>query len=167
MPDFRLVRSQRLVLRAPTLDDEEALFAIHSDPETNRHNPAGPMPNRQVAGEMLRALVACWDVHGFGYWCVRLAGDPTVIGFSGVEVMEWNGRSILNLYYRLTPSAWGKGYATEAAAEAIKVGKIVRPDLPILARTRPPNIPSMRVAEKLGMKRTVWTPTRVVFEAAS
>ena len=143
------------------------MFVIHSDPETNRHNPSGPMANREAARELLGWFRSHWTQHGFGYWSVSLAEDPTVIGFAGVEVMEWNGRPILNLYYRFTPAVWGKGYATEAAAEGIKVGRIVCPELPILARTRPSNTPSIRVAEKLGMKRTVWTPTRVAFEATS
>ena len=167
LTDFRLVCTARLTLRAPTVEDEAVVFSIHGDPETNRHNPGGPMTSREGARGFLQAIIGAWAEHGFSYWCVSAGDAPAVIGFAGVDLMELKGRCFLNLYYRFTPAVWGRGYATEAAAEAIKVGRTARPDLPILARTRPANKASIRVAEKLGMKRTVWTPTRVVFEAVS
>lgn len=67
--------------------------------------------------------------------------------------MEWSGRQVLNLYYRYGPESWGKGYATEVAREAIKVANIHLPELPVIARTRPTNVSSMRVAERVGLIR--------------
>lgn len=39
---FAEVRTDHLVLRQPHGDDGPAMFAVHGDPATNRHNPAGP-----------------------------------------------------------------------------------------------------------------------------
>lgn len=148
-----MVRTERLVLRAPELEDEGVLFAVHADPATNRHNPYGPMADRTMAHEWITAFVSHWHTHAFGHWCVSEADDTAVIGFAGVEVHEWQQRTILNLYYRLTPAKWGQGYATEAALEAVRTGQRVRPDLPIVARTRVHNLGSIRVAEKVGLTR--------------
>lgn len=161
--ELRLVRTSRLLLRAPTVDDEEVLFAIHSDPATNRHNPDGPMRDRSTARGWITGLVTNWDKDGIAYWCVSLVDKPTVIGFAGIEIHQSTGllpwlrepphREVFNLYYRLTPTAWGKGYATEAADMAVKAGRMLRADLPIVARTRISNVASIRVAEKVGLVR--------------
>ena len=39
-------QTERLLLRRPTVDDIDAIFAIHADPATNRFNPAPPMTYR-------------------------------------------------------------------------------------------------------------------------
>jgi RimJ/RimL family protein N-acetyltransferase len=150
---FALVRTDRLILRLPRLEDENAIFAIHANPETNQHNPAGPMKDLTEAQERISQWIGDWSAHGIGYWCISTLNDPQVIGVSGVRVMEWSGRQVLNLYYRYAPDAWGKGYAAEVAKEAVKAAKIHLPELPVVARTRPTNISSMRVAERAGLVR--------------
>ncbi|WP_157076289.1 GNAT family N-acetyltransferase [Alicyclobacillus kakegawensis] len=150
---FALVRTDRLILRTPRHGDESAVFAIHANPETNQHNPAGPMRDLTEAQECISQWIDDWSVHGIGYWCVSTLDDPQIIGVSGVRVMEWSGRQVLNLYYRFAPDAWGKGYATEVAREDVKVANSYLPGLPVIARTRSTNLSSMRVAERVGLVR--------------
>jgi ribosomal-protein-alanine N-acetyltransferase len=150
---FARVRTDRLILRPPRFGDEHAILAIHANPETNQHNPAGPMKDLTEARECISRWIDDWSTHGIGYWCISTLNDPQVIGVSGVRVMEWSGRQVLNLYYRYAPDAWGKGYATEVAKEAVKAANIHMPELPVVARTRPTNISSMRVAERAGLVR--------------
>lgn len=150
---FAIVRTGRLILRAPTLSDIHDVLGIHADPETNRHNPAGPMKDLREAQERISQWMNDWSMHGIGYWCVASLDNPQIIGVSGVRVMEWSGRQVLNLYYRFAPKAWGKGYATEVAKEAIRVANRHLPQLPVVVRTRPTNIASMRVAERIGLTR--------------
>jgi RimJ/RimL family protein N-acetyltransferase len=56
----------------------------------------------------------------------------------------------------------GKGYATEAAMALIEYGFSVLHLPRIIAFTEPCNLPSMRVMEKLGMKLTTDSSTRMV-----
>lgn len=58
----------------------------------------------------------------------------------------------MNLYYRFSPKAWGHGYATELACVAVKMAHEYIPDLSVVARVRPSNKPSLRVAEKNGLQ---------------
>lgn len=60
---------------------------------------------------------------------------------------------MLNLYYRLTPGVWGQGYATELARTAVILARTYLPQLPVVARIRPANIPSIRTAERAGLQR--------------
>ncbi|WDL95907.1 GNAT family N-acetyltransferase [Alicyclobacillus sp. ALC3] len=147
------VQTERLVLRIPCLEDTADVFSIHSNPETNNHNPAGPMKHLDEARERVAGWVNDWTRNGIGYWTVIEGLHNKVIGVSGVRVMEWSGRKILNLYYRYGPEAWGKGYATEVAQEALRAAQSYQPDLPIVSRTRPTNVPAMRVAERIGLHR--------------
>jgi ribosomal-protein-alanine N-acetyltransferase len=148
-------RTARLLLRRPTEDDVTVLFAIHADPATNRFNAAGPMTGIEQAARRFRDWDQQWREHGFGYWAVsELAeADGPVIGFAGIRYGSWRHRTVLNLYYRFTPSAWGRGIATEVAREAVDVWASGLSADPIIAYTTPDNIGSQRTALKAGLKR--------------
>ena len=150
----------RLLVRRPTRDDLDDVFRIHGDPRTNVHNLAGPGRDFGPCRKLLDTWLAHWDTYGFGYWVVEIA-DTTridhrvgaVVGFSGVRHGVWLGRPVLNLYYRFALEAWGHGYASEVARYAVQWATTNHPDLPVLARTRPGNIASRRVAEAVGLVR--------------
>lgn len=158
--------THRLTLRIPTIDDAPAVFAIHSNPETNHHNPTGPMRDLSEARDRISEWMNDWTEHGIGYWCVAELDNPQIIGVSDVRVMEWSGRQVLNLYYRYGPEAWGKGYATEIGKVALKAAQSYQPALPVVIRTRPTNLPAIRVAERIGLERQPHLDTEHVVYAS-
>ena len=145
--------TERLLLRAIRDTDLEPIFTIHADPETNRYNPVGPMPSRDAARVRLDLWLGDWRQRGVGYWAVeRLDAPGTVIGFGGVRHRELEGQPVLNLAYRLAPEAWGSGYATEVARVALSLAREHVPEVPVVAIINEVNSPSIRVAERLGMR---------------
>jgi [ribosomal protein S5]-alanine N-acetyltransferase len=56
-------------------------------------------------------------------------------------------------FYRLGPEAWGSGVATEAATAVVDWATVHRPDRPVIARVRPDNIASAKVAARAGLHR--------------
>ncbi|MGZ4246413.1 MAG: GNAT family N-acetyltransferase [Solirubrobacteraceae bacterium] len=50
-----------------------------------------------------------------------------------------------NLYYRFAPELQGRGLAAEATRGAIAVARELRPEWPVVARTRPENEPAGQV----------------------
>jgi [ribosomal protein S5]-alanine N-acetyltransferase len=156
----QLTDTGRLLLRRPTPEDLDDLFRIHGDERTNEHNPAGPDRDRAASRERLAEWLDHWRRHGFGYWTVETvetSGNEvrggTVVGFAGLRHETWLGRPVLNLYYRLAREHWGRGYASELARHAVRWAASNRPDVPVLARTRPENIGSQRTAEAAGLQR--------------
>ncbi|WP_405027733.1 GNAT family N-acetyltransferase [Lentibacillus songyuanensis] len=93
-----------------------------------------------------------WLTYGYGYWTVVLSSQSEVIGIGGIRRGRWKEQEVLNLYYRFSPSYWGNGYATELGRIAVQMANDYIPDLSVVARVRPSNKPSFRVAERIGLQ---------------
>ncbi|GAB3245813.1 GNAT family N-acetyltransferase [Chitinimonas naiadis] len=145
--------TDRLLLRAPTEADIDAVYEIFGDPETNRHNPAGPLRDRDAAADLVWRWHIHWAQHGFGLWIVALRDAPEqVIGVGGLSWRDYGGEQRLNLGYRLRPSAWGLGLATELGRFALQVARERLGASEVHALVRPDNLSSRRVLDKLGMR---------------
>ncbi|MDN3903334.1 GNAT family N-acetyltransferase [Arthrobacter sp. YD2] len=149
--DWSPATTQHLLLRRLERTDYDAALRIHTDPRTNLHNPV--TPTAQSAAKLLQDFLDHWDREGFGYWAVAERDAPgTVIGFTGLQRALVDDREILNLYYRYDPAVWGRGYAKEGAREAVRRGRELLPELPVLARTTASNILSQRTAQAAGLQ---------------
>jgi RimJ/RimL family protein N-acetyltransferase len=145
-------RTERLLLCLPDpATDAEAYFAIHRDPATNEHNPLPPISDPAVGRKTLRDWARHWTEYGYGYWTVRDPADGSVLGFGGI-MPPFELNPYLNLYYRFRPSAWGRGYATEMGRAALALAAKEAPGIPVAAMIRPSNEPSIRLAERLGLR---------------
>lgn len=145
--------TDRLLLRTLLETDLDVLYAIHADPATSRYSPTGPMASLEEARRRLDLWLSDWSQRGVGYWAVERRETPgVVIGFGGVRHRELEGQQVLNLAYRFTPQAWGSGFATEVAREAVTLARVHRPEIPVIAIINELNAPSIRVAERLGMR---------------
>jgi RimJ/RimL family protein N-acetyltransferase len=150
---FERTTTERLLLRAFHESDLDAVFELHGDPETSRYNPSGPLRSRDAARELLGVWLSDWSQRGIGYWAVERRDAPgVVVGIGGVRHKELEGRRVLNLAYRFSPRTWGSGYATEVARAALTLAREHVPDVPVVAIIHPENAPSIRVAERLGMR---------------
>ncbi len=129
---------------------------MYADPEVVRHAGSSTPRTREESERELRELTSHWEVHGFGSWAVtdRETGD-----FIGVIEIKYAGAGVegiepdeVEIGWTLLHASWGRGLATEAARAAAH-HVFERLDVPwLVAYVRPANIPSLRVAEKLGMR---------------
>ncbi|MFJ9743161.1 GNAT family N-acetyltransferase [Streptomyces sp. NPDC101166] len=147
------LRTARLSLSRPTAADVDAILAVHRDPETCTHNPSDALAGFEEAEALYRRWDDQWRRYGYGYWVVRRHGSAQPLGFCGIKPMELHGVAILNLFYRFAASAWGQGFASEAAAAVAAWASHHQPDLPLIARVRPANLASQRVAIRAGLNR--------------
>ncbi|MEU8259649.1 GNAT family N-acetyltransferase [Micromonospora sp. NPDC048999] len=141
----------RLSLRRPTPADIDLIHAIHSDPRACAHNPADMLGTRADAEDLYRRWDEHWQRYGFGYWVIYSGGSG--VGFCGIKLMRLTNRDVLNLFYRLDSEAWGKGIATEAASAVVDSAADQLPGYPVIARVRPANVASQRVAVRAGLHR--------------
>jgi [ribosomal protein S5]-alanine N-acetyltransferase len=153
--EYRIERmaTARLSLRRPSIRDLDAIFAITSDPRATFHNPSDAITTGAEAIDLFERWEEQWDRYGFGYWTVRMHDRPQILGFCGVKVMQFQGSTMLNLFYRLDPAVWSRGIASEAATAVVAWAGASVPGCTIIARVRPGNLASQRVALKAGLRR--------------
>ncbi|MBP0453805.1 GNAT family N-acetyltransferase [Kitasatospora sp. RG8] len=144
-----LVRTDRLELRAVCADDLAELFRINTDPRTWSHVPEGRHRDEETTRAWIGRAVKSWESFGLGYWTARLPADGTVVGVGGVAFQPASG--FWNLYYRLDPAHWGRGYATELSRAAAGAARRHSPEVPVAAWIHTHNAGSRRVAARLGL----------------
>lgn len=142
----------RLRLRPWRPDDEAPMAVVNRDPEVTallnrRLDDAG------VAG-FFGMVVGHWQRHGFGPWAVEVRDSGEFVGFAGLAHVPpalAEAGPAPELGWRLARSAWGYGYATEAAIAARDdaFGRLGLPE--VISIIHPENVRSQRVATKLGM----------------
>ncbi|HKR71410.1 MAG TPA: GNAT family N-acetyltransferase [Streptosporangiaceae bacterium] len=145
--------TRRLSLRRPAPADVDAIFSINSDSRACAHNPSDMVATRDEAQQLFRRWDEHWLRFGFGYWVVRRRDSATPIGFCGIKVMRLNESEVVNLFYRFTPAVWGSGLASEAASAVTGWAAQNILDRALVARIRPRNLASQRVAIRAGLAR--------------
>jgi RimJ/RimL family protein N-acetyltransferase len=143
------VLTGRLDLRAVTQQDLAELYRINSDPRTWAHLPEGRHAHPVTTREWIARAVARWEEDGLSYWTARLRTTGEVVGIGGPQRQP---PGFWNLYYRLDPAHWGRGYATELSLAARAAAAQHSPDLPFVAWIHAHNTASRRVAERLGLR---------------
>jgi RimJ/RimL family protein N-acetyltransferase len=147
-----VIETMRLRLRGFTDDDLDALADIYADPDVMLYMPGGkPVPRERVAASIGR-MIGYWQEHGFGLWAVeeKESGESRLIGRCGLVHLD--NTPEIEVGYLFAKDYWGKGYATEAARAALDYGFTQLGLDWIVAITRPENVASQHVLEKIGMR---------------
>ena len=146
-------RTPRLALLRPTVNNLDELFQMYSDPRLAEADPLIAHPSIAYTENALNRWIANWARDGHGLWVLRTLNDLGPGEFIGVGGCNLLSETAWNLSFSLRPSAWGHGYAQEAAAAGIVQALAVRPHLPITAVVAQGNIRSHRAVERAGLQR--------------
>ena len=148
MPDVPELRTERLLLRGFEARDFEPYAAMMADADVTRHLGDGkPLP-RAEAWRQLATFIGHWSLRGFGLWAVEERATGALLGRIGcLDPEGWPGFEVA---YTLARSAWGRGYAREGAAAALRFARETRGRTEIVSIIRPENARSIRVATALG-----------------
>lgn len=148
------IESERLVFRELQPSDDEAMFALDSDPEVVKYVGVPPLTDIEQTREVIRNIRQQYLDYGIGRWAVVEKQSDKVIGWAGLKfIKQINGfENNYDLGYRFITSAWGKGYGSESAKAWIDFGfnemKLER----ISAYVDVENKASVRILEKCGMQ---------------
>jgi RimJ/RimL family protein N-acetyltransferase len=152
-PRYPLITA-RLVLRQYVWEDLDALYAMHSRPEVTRYLYFEPRDREEVRKALQAKIEAvALKEEGDSLMCgVVLRETGAVIG----DVMlRWisSEHQQGEVGYIFHPDYSGKGYATEAAEEMLRIGFEEVELHRIIGRIDGRNAASARVLERLGMRR--------------
>lgn len=148
------METERLCLIEITIDDVADIHKLHSIPEVDEFNTLGiPQSIEETRKLVAPILQEKAKVPRSAYtWKIILNETHQFIGLAGMTLSN-DKFKLGEIYYKLHPAFWGKGYATEVAKRLVKEG-FERFDLQkVEAGVATENIKSIRVLEKLGMTR--------------
>lgn len=144
--------TERLTLDAVRTTDAARIAELAGDRDIARNTESIPHPYPEEAAERwieeMREDVEAGEAAVFG---IHLGDDGGLIGVVGLHPEHEHERAMLG--YWIGRPYWGRGYATEAAREAVRWGFEALEIGRIYARVFDRNHASRRVLEKLGMQR--------------
>jgi ribosomal-protein-alanine N-acetyltransferase len=142
--------TDRLLIRSLAPGDAAALAAIWSDPDVTRYM-GGPRDREETYRDLLAEAEEAEANPLDALYTVVERSSSGVIGHCGFLAKEVEGEAETELIYVLARSAWGKGYATEAARTLCTKAFEKPGTARLIALIDPENRASARVAEKAGM----------------
>jgi ribosomal-protein-alanine N-acetyltransferase len=141
----------RLLLRPFREEDADALYAVLSGEGVLRYFPPSPPPTREVAARMIDRALRHWEEHGFGLWAVESRTTGELMGRCGLQRLPETGETEADVI--LGVPFWGRGYASEAVAAAVRHGVETLALRQLVGIVHPDHGASRRVLEKAGFTR--------------
>lgn len=150
---MKIIETERLILRTFEDKDIEPMAAIDQDPKVCEYLPG--IGNRAATEAGIQHFIKHYYEHGFSLYAAELKETNEFIGYLGLIVPSFEAHftPAVEIGWRLASSHWGKGYATEGAKAVLNYGFNKLGLNQIVSFTVPANIRSIRVMEKIGMKR--------------
>ena len=138
--------TERLLLRPTDAEDLDGWAELMGDPATARF--IGGVQPRAACWRGMMTMAGSWACHGFGMFSVIEKASGRWIGRIGPWQPEgWPGTEV---GWGLVKAACGKGYAQEAATAAIDWAFDILGWSEVIHCIDLENIPSIRLAERLG-----------------
>jgi RimJ/RimL family protein N-acetyltransferase len=141
--------TERLLLRQRHEDDMPAMLRMDADSEVMRFLD-GPRTDTAAHETEIRARIRKDFGPGLGYWSVFPRDRPAqFLGYISLHRMP-DYEDDIELGYRFCRSAWGLGFATEAATACLDHAFLTLALPEVLAVIDPGNLRSLHVIGRLG-----------------
>ena len=151
-----ILNTRRLSLREMTEDDLGDLREILQDPEV-MYAYEHDFSEEDVRAWLSRQQ-ARYRKDGFGLWAVTLRATGEMVGQAGLTWQDCEGEPVLEVGYLLKKRFWHQGYAREAARACRDYAFRVLGAEKVSSCIKTDNFPSIRVAQRNGMRRERPTP---------
>ena len=146
------VETENLILRPFKDDDVDDYFGVLDSPEVRRWLHIPESLDRSDAWQQMAWFVGQWELRGTGHWALEEKKSGQFVGRAGLhrpERHDWPG---VEVGWALHPDCWGRGYATEAGAAAVRYGFDQFEVDKLFSCILPENHRSQAVAKRLGFK---------------
>jgi RimJ/RimL family protein N-acetyltransferase len=169
-----VIETERLVLRAHKAADFDRYAEMWAEPGVARFIGGVPFSREDSWSRFLRQA-GVWQHLGFGFFAIEEKATGLFVGEAGFHdlhrQMEPSIEGTLEAGWALMSNGQGWGYATEAMTAAMAWGGAAFPGHKMTCIIDPDNLPSLRVAGRLGFVELTRTQYKgnpiVLFERAS
>jgi RimJ/RimL family protein N-acetyltransferase len=145
------LETERLSMRWLTLEDAGLMLAVWTDPAFVRHvGDRGIRTLEQAQETLLSGAFRLYEDHGYGPFRVALKAGDMPIGTCGLFRRE--GYDEPDIGWSVLPEFVRQGYAYEAARAVLEYAQSELGLTRILAFVAPENVPSIKLAEKIGLR---------------
>lgn len=145
-----MLTTDRLFLREITYDDLDFISEMLAHPEVMYHYPK--TYRREESKSWIQRQINRYSKDGIGLWLIedRITREP--YGQAGLIIQKVENSIETEIGYLLHRPYWGRGYATEVGLKAREYAFQNLEKDHVISLIRPQNLPSIKVAERLGMK---------------
>lgn len=145
--------SKRLGFRTWSKEDLDQFSEINANEEVMQHFPKSL--SREETTNFISRLIAHQEKYNHCYFATELLETGEFIGFIGLAYQTYNTpfTPATDIGWRLKPSAWNKGYATEGAKRCLAYAFQVLDLKTIIATCTIQNKNSENVMQKIGMEK--------------
>ena len=154
------IETERLVLRPFRREDFDTYVDMWADPDVVRFIGGKPFDREATWSRFLRQA-GIWHHMGFGFFAIEEKETGQFIGEAGFHELRRDLdppiEDSLEAGWALMPIGQGWGYATEAMAAAIQWADGAFPGRRMTCIIDPDNLPSIRVAQRLGFTQLART----------
>lgn len=145
-----IFETPRLILGQFTQDDAPLILDLNSDPEIVKYVHEPLLTTEEQAKKIIVDIILPQYKNNLGRWATYTKSNNEFIGWCGLKYIA--DKDEIDLGYRLKKSAWGKGYATEAAKHTLHHGfNKLNLDL-IVGKAHTQNTASINILKKIGMR---------------
>lgn len=151
-----VLETDRLLLRRPVEADRNRFVELFTDEE---FMVFGARLDAEAASARFDDMIELSNLVEYAKQPVVERASGTILGYTGVGVVSFDGADCLEWGWRLVESARGRGLATEAVTALLSRADDVD-DGKMLCFIEPGNAPSRSVADKVGFdwwKRADWS----------
>ena len=149
---FEPVVTERLVLRRSLPEDAETIAAYRSDPEVHRYQGWERTDAQRIRADIEEMTGRSpGQSGGWVQFTVEERESGRLVGDVGLSPAEGE-LGVIKIGYTVAPMFQGRGYATEAVGALVTYAfETLGADV-VRAYARAENLPSIRVAERVGMR---------------
>jgi RimJ/RimL family protein N-acetyltransferase len=148
-----LLETKRLRLRQLLAADFEGYAEHMADPVATKHMSG--IVDRRMAWRTFAALSGTWLLNGSGWWAIETKAKAEMVGIVGAfyreSPLEGGRAGDIELGWSIYQPHWRNGYASEAAAEALRFGFEHHRAPRAIAHIDGPNVASLGVSRAIGM----------------
>ena len=138
------IETARLLIRSFDPKDLDPYLSIVADADVMKY--LGGVLSKEQAKRYIDRAIETEQKSGYSRYAVELKESGQFVGMCGIVPVK----DYIDLGYRFAKSAWGKGFATEAASAVVALGFAEHEFREIVGLTHPDNSASIKVLEKLG-----------------
>lgn len=146
-----ILETERTIVREMSVEDLPELYELYDDDCIREY--LEPLYEYDKEKEFTENYIKnMYGFYGFGLWIVRDKNNGRLIGRAGLSIRKIDGKDCIELGYVIAGDCRRKGYAYEVCTAIKKYAFTHIRTEEIFIVTEKRNLPSCRLAEKLGAK---------------